>query len=144
MHWLSCVASMTPRGRTLISDHFISCTDKCHNFSLFRSADIFHMATDLRKKQHSATLFSLLCIAHALPLAWKSGTIIGFISQLQNFHAEWTLNGWNDGIMQPARDAVLNYYKVRVPISSSHRGAKTHSSELNIFSEQALCTSIRR
>jgi len=30
-----------------------------------------------------------------------------------NFHADFTLNGWNDHIIQPARDAVLDYYKVR-------------------------------
>ena len=32
-----------------------------------------------------------------------------------NFHADFTLNGWNDHIIQPARDAVLDYYKVRTP-----------------------------
>jgi len=30
-----------------------------------------------------------------------------------NFHKIWTLDGWNDHIIQPARDAVLDYYKVR-------------------------------
>ena len=34
-----------------------------------------------------------------------------------NFHADWTLDGWNDHIIQPARDAVLDYYKVSVPRS---------------------------
>jgi len=38
--------------------------------------------------------------------------------QLRNLHAECTLDGWNDGIIQLARDAVLNYFKVRVSISS--------------------------
>jgi len=33
----------------------------------------------------------------------------------RNFHANFTLNGWNDHIIQPARDAVLDYYKVRTP-----------------------------
>ena len=31
----------------------------------------------------------------------------------RNFHAKFTLKGWNDHIIQPARDAVLDYYKVR-------------------------------
>jgi len=31
----------------------------------------------------------------------------------RNFHADFPLNGWNDHIIQPARDAVLDYYKVR-------------------------------
>ena len=34
---------------------------------------------------------------------------------MQSFHADFTLDGWNDHIIQPARDAVLNYYKVRTP-----------------------------
>ena len=31
-----------------------------------------------------------------------------------NFHGYWTLDGWNDDIIQPARDAVLEYYEVRL------------------------------
>jgi len=36
-----------------------------------------------------------------------------------SFHAKWCLDGWNDDVIQPARDAVLNYYKVRVSIYPS-------------------------
>jgi len=83
------------------------------------------MADDLEKKKHSSTLSALLCIAHVLPLACKSERIMGRIfieytgpwGYSKNFHAEWRLGGWNDGIIQPARDAVLNYYKVRAPVS---------------------------
>jgi len=35
------------------------------------------------------------------------------VHKLRNFHAEWTLGGWNDHIIQPAQDAVIDYYKVR-------------------------------
>jgi len=35
------------------------------------------------------------------------------VHKLRNFHAEWTLDGWNDHIIQPAQDAVIDYYKVR-------------------------------
>ena len=31
----------------------------------------------------------------------------------KTFHAKWNLNGWCDHVIQPARDAVLEYYKVR-------------------------------
>jgi len=30
----------------------------------------------------------------------------------KTFHAKWNLNGWCDHVIQPARDAVLEYYKV--------------------------------
>jgi len=33
-----------------------------------------------------------------------------------SFHERWPLDGWNDDSIQPARDAVLNYYKVRAQI----------------------------
>jgi len=80
------------------------------------------MASDLRKKEHSSAISVLLCIAHVLPLACKSEYIIGGIfldhkRLSRNFHAKWLLDGWNDSVIQPARDAVLNYYKVRVSMS---------------------------
>jgi len=85
------------------------------------------MAQDLEKRNHSDTLSVLLYIAHVLPLACKSHAIVGHILRTEgrsyssrwraprNFHAKFTLNGWNDHIIQPARDAVLDYYKVRTP-----------------------------
>ena len=92
-------------------------------FSLFQSADESHMAEDKKKRNHSKTLSVLLYIAHLLPLACKSEEILEYIflpedltrgwEDPRNFHADFTLNGWNDHIIQPARDAVLDYYKVR-------------------------------
>jgi len=62
---------------------------------------------------------ALLCITHVLPLACKSDGIVRRVflklkgwEWEQDFHVKWTLDGWNDHIIQPARDAVLNYYKV--------------------------------
>jgi len=92
-------------------------------FSLFQSADEFHMAEDWKKRNHSKTLSVLLYIAHLLPLVCKSEEILEYIFLPEdltegwkyppNFHADFTLTGWNDHIIQPARDAVLDYYKVR-------------------------------
>jgi len=143
---------INPRGKTLRSGSFISCTDKRHYFSLFSSADVFHRATDSGKKTHSNALFALLCIAHALPLACESERIMNYIflvhisgeKPILNFHGTWTLDGWNDGIIQPARDAVLNYYKVRAGLSSPSACAKSNSTELYLFPHPALCKTIRR
>ena len=83
------------------------------------------MADDEKKRNHSKSLLFLLYTAHLLPLACKSDAIVGYISHTKdcgshwyaprNFHADFKLNGWNDHIIQPARDAVLDYYKVRTP-----------------------------
>jgi len=80
------------------------------------------MAEDEKKQNHSKTLSALLCITHVLPQACKSEEIMGYIFHTEdhiwrwhgprNFHADITLNGWTDHIIQPSRDAVLNYYKV--------------------------------
>jgi len=77
----------------------------------------------LGKQKHSSAI-ALLCIAHVLPLACNSENIIKHIylehpnsRWERNFHAMWTLGGQNDNIIQPARNAVLNYYKVYVSIS---------------------------
>jgi len=80
------------------------------------------MADDEKKLKHSKSLSFLLYIAHLLPLACKSKDILKYIFLLEdrtgyyedprNFHADFPLNGWNDHIIQPARDAVLDYYKV--------------------------------
>ena len=60
-----------------------------------------------------------------------------------NFHAGWTLDGWNDNIIQPALDAVLDYYKV----CTSNISYLT-SSLLNSFNQTviilALCRHIGR
>ena len=100
-----------------------SCADHCHYFSLCQSADEFHMAEHRSKRYHSENLSVLLYIAHLLPLVCKSEEILEYIFLPEdrtegwkyppNFHANFPLNGWNDHIIQPARDAVLDYYKVR-------------------------------
>jgi len=159
MQWLPAIPSMsfsssilTPCGKILISGSFISCTDKCHYFSLCPSADAFHRATDWAKETHSNALFTLLCIAHTLPLACGSKTIknhffLGNVlgrEVIRSFHRAWPLDGWNDGIIQPVRDAVLNYYKVRARLSPPGACAKSNSTELYLFPEPALCRSIRR
>jgi len=62
----------------------------------------------------------MVYIAHVLPLTCDSKEIREFIfisRYRRNFHGKWPLNGWNDDIIQPARDAVLEYYKVRVHYS---------------------------
>ena len=94
-------------------------------FSLCQSADEFHMAEDSKKRDHSERLSGLLYIAHLLPVACKSEKILEYMFLPEdrskgwedpvNFHANFPLNGWNDHIIQPARDAVLDYYKVRTP-----------------------------
>jgi len=92
------------------------------------------MANDSQKEQHSSTLTALLFVARVLPLACKSEGIINHIlfdRRYRNFHEVWTLDGWNDGIIQPVRDAVLDYYKVCAPISLPPV-RKTHSTELLI------------
>ena len=102
-----------------------SCADHCHYFSLCQSADEFYMAEHWSKRYHSDNLSVLLYIAHLLPLACKSDEIMVYIFHTENrgrsqhgprnFHTKFTLSGWNDHIIQPARDAVLDYYKVRTP-----------------------------
>jgi len=84
------------------------------------------MAHGLSKAEHSETISVLLYIAHALPLACKSEKIMESIFPNHrwglyacSFHQKWRLDGWNDVVIQPARDAVLNYYKVRVSIYHS-------------------------
>jgi len=129
-----------------ISTPFISCTDKCHYFSLFQSADAFHKANDLSKKAHSDAISALLCIAHALPLACKSEKIMEKILLNRHwdleypcsFHEIWPLDGRNDDIIQPARDAVLNYYKVCVLIYPPTVLALNPSTKLCLF---VLCSS---
>jgi len=79
------------------------------------------MAKDWQKRNHSKKLSVLLYIAHLLPLSWMSEGILKCIFRPEwtegwppprNFHADFTLDGWNNSIIQPARDAALDYYKV--------------------------------
>ena len=84
------------------------------------------MAKPDKKQKHSKNLLVLLYIAHVLPLACMSKYALLYIFYtqedgkwswpgLRNFHANFILDGWNDHIIQPARDAVLGYYQVRTP-----------------------------
>jgi len=83
------------------------------------------MADAEKKRGHSKNLSVFLYIADVLPQACKSEHILRYIFDakghsrpwhaLQTFHANFILDGWNDHIIQPARDAVLNYYKVCAP-----------------------------
>lgn len=107
---------------------FISRAETYLYFSLCASADAFNNANNMTKTLHSNTLSALLCIAHVLPLACESDEVLELIFLPEdcdthekfppNFHAHFTLNGWNNHIIQPARDAVLDYYKVCTPNSS--------------------------
>ena len=79
------------------------------------------MADDKKKEDHSKKLSLLLYLPHVLPRACKHKRIRKYIFHpeasigwgARNFHANITLDGWNDPIIQPALDAVLDYYKVR-------------------------------
>jgi len=79
------------------------------------------MADDEKKRNHSKTLSLLLYLPHVLPRACKHKGILDSIFESKasngwrtiNFHADITLDGWNDPIIQPALDAVLDYCKVR-------------------------------
>ena len=79
------------------------------------------MANNKKKRDHSNKLSLLLYLPHVLPHACKHKGIMDYIFESKagngwrtiNFHADITLDGWNDPIIQPALDAVLDYYKVR-------------------------------
>jgi len=111
------------------------------------------MAEDRKKKAHSENLSVLLYIAHLLPLAWMSEDILYFIFSPEctedwrpprNFHAEYTLNGWNDHIIQPARDAVLDYYKVHTRPISLHTVLALKLIQPNFICFSALRKPIQR
>jgi len=78
------------------------------------------MADDKKKRNHSKMQSLLLYFPHVLPRACKHKGIRRYIFDPEanngqpawNLHAEITLVGWNDPIIQPALDAVLDYYKV--------------------------------
>jgi len=101
---------------------FQSLANQHLRFRPCRNADIFNLFDEDTKRKYSEVLSALLCIAHVLPLAQKAWRLRREIFYFSNgssyepdnsFHTRWTLDGWNDHIIQPARDAVLEYYKVR-------------------------------
>ena len=114
---------------------------KYPRYTLCPTERIFNLSADDVKEQHSNILSALLCIAHALPLACRSEETLADIftntymdsngfeetRSVQDFHGCWTLDGWNDGIIQPARDAVLHYYEVCINASCTKNALKTHS-----------------
>jgi len=79
------------------------------------------MADDEKKRYHSKKVSRLLYLPHVLPRTCKNKRIRKYIFDpeassgrgTRNFHADITSDGWNDPIIQPALDAVLDYYKVR-------------------------------
>ena len=82
---------------------------------LCSSEEIFNSSDDDVKEEHSEILSYMAYVAHVLPLACGSKEIEGEIFHpTWNFHRKWPLNGWNNDILQPARDAVLEYYQVHV------------------------------
>jgi len=98
--------------RYLVSDTFISDTDTCFRF--FPNTDEYENANNWKKEVHSNSLVALRCITRVLPLSCKDKTILQWISATR-FHGRWNLDGWNDHIIQPARDSVLDYYQVCMP-----------------------------
>jgi len=96
---------------------FDSCVDQCLESFVCSSEDIFNSSDDEDKEIHSRTLSKIAYLAHVLPLACSSKRYLRGIlrgSTYENgFHGKWHLNGWNDDIIGPARDAVLEYHKVR-------------------------------
>jgi len=136
----------------MLFDGRLISVNQCNYFSIRQSTDWFHMANDENKREHSENLSVLLYIAHLLPFACMSNYILGYIflpedltkswGNLRKFHANFPLNGWNDHIVQPARDAVLDYYKVRTPYLTCAVLALTIKRYL--FSESALRKAIRR
>ena len=107
-------------GRYVLETTFVfySCVDQCLESFVCSSEDIFNSSDDEDKEIHSQTLSNIAYVAHVLPLACGSKYVREKIFDLhifpeKNFHGKWHLNGWNDNIIGPARDAVLEYYKVR-------------------------------
>jgi len=101
--------------------------NQCFHIRPCQNADTFNSSDEDTKRKYSEVLCSLLCIAHVLPLAQKSQELLkeiynGWQNEFlqQHFHKRWTLDGWNDHIIQPARDAVLEYYKVRTKSQFVH------------------------
>lgn len=93
-------------------------TDQCPRDPRWSSEDMFNSSDNAAKKKHSDILSAMIYIAHTLPFACMYRPVLEFIFDpslplLRAFHKKWPLNGWNDDIIQPTRDAVLEYYKVR-------------------------------
>jgi len=112
-------------GMASVSDAFFFDTDTCLNVSLCPNIDEFDKADDWKKMRYSDSLVALRCITHALPLSCKDTKVLQLISD-EGFHKKWSLNGWNGHIIQPARDAVLDYYKVCDPISHLYSPCPKH------------------
>jgi len=106
-----------------------------------RNTNEFDRALEWTKEQYSETLLALGYFTHVLPLSCKDAIILRWIS-LKGFHQSWILDGWNDRdhIIQPARDAVLDYYKVR-----PHNISSIQHSQLKPIQSNLIClTALRR
>jgi len=106
-----------------MSDPYYSNTDTLFYFSCHLNVNEFDKADRQGKAAHSYSLVAMCCITHVLPLSCKDIEILQLIS-FRGFHRTWKLDGWNDYIIQPARDAVLNYYKVCTHDISSIRHSR--------------------
>lgn len=103
-----------------LNHHLIWLSHANQNFpSVCLTEDEFNSYDVSVRSCFSDILSTLICIAHVLPLACKSEKVLEEIFDSNNkwlrkrtFHQIWTLNGWCDHVIQPARDAVLEYYKV--------------------------------
>jgi len=111
------------------------------------------MAKDNKKRKHSKHLSVLLYVVHVLPQACKSEDILQYIfvpnctegwRRPRNFHADFTPDGWNDHIIQPARDAVLDYYKVHMRPISLHIVLALKIIQPNFICFSALRRTIQR
>jgi len=120
--WKSCTHCMS-----LVANPVIHTLINAIILASIRMLMSFTIAEDTKKRNHSKTLLVLLYIAHLLPLACMSEHILESIfspeytesgRRLRNFHVDFTLDEWNYDIIQPARDTVLDYYKVHMrPLS---------------------------
>jgi len=110
--------------------------DKCFESALCSSAAIFNSSDDDIKKIHSETLSYMIYIAHVLPLAYNSEDVLRHIIDsclIDKFHQKWPLNGWNDGIIGPAQDAVLEYTRY-IPVLLSAFSPRLSTSNRTVSS----------
>jgi len=122
---------------------FYSCVDECLESFVCSSEDIFNSSDDEDKEIHSQTISNIAYVAHVLPLACGSEDVRHQIFNLsfspkENFHRKWHLNGWNDDIIGPARDAVLEYYKVRAYAALKDRASLICVQRNSILSDMQI------
>jgi len=80
---------------------------------------------------------ALRCITHLLPLSSKNRIILELISN-KGVQQAWNLDGWNDHIIQPARDAAFNYYQVCTAKISSVQFWRSNPFNKTLFIPSAM------